>query len=201
MYYCHILLYTGLVGRNGTGKTTFLRYMAMHAIDGIPKNCQILHVEQEVVGDDISALQCVLNTDIERTQLLEEEAHLLAQQVEYILFHLSRELWFSLYSAVYFFLFMIGFSAYMLFCWTYWEYCDFPEARIGVWRCNWKEPRGTEWGYWQRCCWKKAWRDIQKAWVHWCILRWVACRFHSCGQFTYLVLLITWKCLLDLIFK
>ncbi|KAJ9706288.1 hypothetical protein PVL29_001690 [Vitis rotundifolia] len=72
----------GLVGRNGTGKTTFLRYMAMHAIDGIPKSCQILHVEQEVVGDDTSALQCVLNTDIERTQLLEEEAHLLAQQRE-----------------------------------------------------------------------------------------------------------------------
>ncbi|XP_031248783.1 ABC transporter F family member 3 [Pistacia vera] len=72
----------GLVGRNGTGKTTFLRHMAMHAIDGIPPNCQILHVEQEVVGDDTSALQCVLNTDIERTQLLEEEASLLAQQRE-----------------------------------------------------------------------------------------------------------------------
>ncbi|GJM87422.1 hypothetical protein PR202_ga03373 [Eleusine coracana subsp. coracana] len=28
----------GLVGRNGTGKTSFLRAMAMHAIDGIPKN-------------------------------------------------------------------------------------------------------------------------------------------------------------------
>ncbi|GFS31545.1 general control non-repressible 3 [Actinidia rufa] len=42
----------GLVGRNGTGKTTFLRTMAMHAIEGIPNNCQILHVEQEVVGDD-----------------------------------------------------------------------------------------------------------------------------------------------------
>ncbi|KAK3030630.1 hypothetical protein RJ639_035834 [Escallonia herrerae] len=72
----------GLVGRNGTGKTTFLRYMAMHAIDGIPKNCQILHVEQEVVGDDTSALQCVLNSDVERTQLLEEEARLLALQSE-----------------------------------------------------------------------------------------------------------------------
>ncbi|XP_048230002.1 ABC transporter F family member 3 isoform X2 [Ricinus communis] len=69
----------GLVGRNGTGKTTFLRHMAMHAIDGIPSNCQILHVEQEVVGDDTSALQCVLNTDIERTQLLAEEAHILAR--------------------------------------------------------------------------------------------------------------------------
>lgn len=58
----------------------------MHAIDGIPNNCQILHVEQEVVGDDITALQCVLNSDIERTQLLEEEACLLAQQVDYTLF-------------------------------------------------------------------------------------------------------------------
>ncbi|KAH7513691.1 ABC transporter F family member 3 [Ziziphus jujuba] len=72
----------GLVGRNGTGKTTFLRYMAMHAIDGIPQNCRILHVEQEVVGDDTTALQCVLNSDIERTQLLEEEARLVAQQRE-----------------------------------------------------------------------------------------------------------------------
>ncbi|KAL5988531.1 ATP-binding cassette sub- F member 3 [Asimina triloba] len=73
----------GLVGRNGTGKTTFLRHMALHAIDGIPKNCQILHVEQEVVGDDTIALQCVLNSDIERTQLLEEEAQLLEQQREH----------------------------------------------------------------------------------------------------------------------
>ncbi|KAG7017018.1 ABC transporter F family member 3 [Cucurbita argyrosperma subsp. argyrosperma] len=70
----------GLIGRNGTGKTTFLRAMAMHAIDGIPQNCQILHVEQEVVGDDTTALQCVLNSDIERTQLLGEEARLLALQ-------------------------------------------------------------------------------------------------------------------------
>lgn len=70
----------GLVGRNGTGKTTFLRYMAMHAIEGIPKNCQILHVEQEVVGDDTSALQCVLNSDVERAHLLGEEARLLKIQ-------------------------------------------------------------------------------------------------------------------------
>lgn len=72
----------GLVGRNGTGKTTFLKHMAMHAIDGIPKNCQILHVEQEVAGDDTTVLQCVLNADIERKQLMEEEFHLLAQQRE-----------------------------------------------------------------------------------------------------------------------
>ncbi|KAM7279333.1 hypothetical protein ACFE04_006467 [Oxalis oulophora] len=72
----------GLVGRNGTGKTTFLRHMAMHAIDGIPQNCQILHVEQEVVGDKTTALQCVLNADVERTQLMDEEADLLLQQRE-----------------------------------------------------------------------------------------------------------------------
>lgn len=53
----------------------------MHAIEGIPRNCQILHVEQEVVGDDTTALQCILNSDVERIQLLEEEASLLAQQV------------------------------------------------------------------------------------------------------------------------
>jgi len=56
--------------------------MAMHAIDGIPKNCQILHVEQEVVGDDTMALQCVLNADVERVQLLQEEARLVQQQVD-----------------------------------------------------------------------------------------------------------------------
>lgn len=39
----------GLVGRNGTGKTTFLRHLAAHLIKGIPKNVQILHVEQEVI--------------------------------------------------------------------------------------------------------------------------------------------------------
>lgn len=55
--------------------------MAMHAIDGIPKNCQILHVEQEVSGDDTTALQCVLNADVERLRLLEEEARLLSLQV------------------------------------------------------------------------------------------------------------------------
>lgn len=56
--------------------------MALHAIDGIPKNCQILHVEQEVVGDGTTALQCVLNADVERVQLLQEEAHLVQLQVD-----------------------------------------------------------------------------------------------------------------------
>uniref|UniRef100_A0A7I4DDI4 ABC transporter domain-containing protein n=1 Tax=Physcomitrium patens TaxID=3218 RepID=A0A7I4DDI4_PHYPA len=70
----------GLVGRNGTGKTTLLKHMAMHAIDGIPRNCQILHVEQEVVGDDTTVLQCVLDSDVERKLLMEEEAQLAQQK-------------------------------------------------------------------------------------------------------------------------
>lgn len=38
----------GLVGRNGTGKTTLMRALATHSIKGIPDTMQILHVEQEV---------------------------------------------------------------------------------------------------------------------------------------------------------
>ena len=69
----------GLVGRNGTGKTTFLKHMALHAIAGIPKSTQILHVEQEVAGDDSSVLDCVLSVDSERASLLQEEARLTRQ--------------------------------------------------------------------------------------------------------------------------
>lgn len=38
----------GLVGRNGTGKTTLMRALSGHSIKGIPSTMQILHVEQEV---------------------------------------------------------------------------------------------------------------------------------------------------------
>lgn len=34
----------GLIGRNGTGKTTLLKHLAMHSINGIPRNCQVTHV-------------------------------------------------------------------------------------------------------------------------------------------------------------
>lgn len=48
----------GIIGRNGTGKTTFLRAMACHEIKGIPQNCQILHVEQEVGPWITAGMQC-----------------------------------------------------------------------------------------------------------------------------------------------
>ena len=64
--------------RNGTGKTTFLRAFAARQLPGLPATLSILHVEQEVVGDDTSALDCVLACDAERAALLAEEAALLA---------------------------------------------------------------------------------------------------------------------------
>lgn len=56
-----------------------------------PRNCvgeaetspSVLHVKQEVVGSNTTALQCVLNTDIETAMLLEEETQIPAKQVSY----------------------------------------------------------------------------------------------------------------------
>ena len=62
----------GLVGRNGTGKSTFLRALAEMEIQGVPSNCQILHVEQEVAGNDMSVLDAVLECDAERIELLDK---------------------------------------------------------------------------------------------------------------------------------
>ncbi|KAF6253822.1 hypothetical protein COO60DRAFT_386745 [Scenedesmus sp. NREL 46B-D3] len=69
----------GLIGRNGTGKTTFLRALSTREIPGLPPSCQVLHVEQEVVGDDTPVLQVVLECDTERADLLDEERQLMAQ--------------------------------------------------------------------------------------------------------------------------
>lgn len=59
------------VGRNGTGKTTLLRALAAHQIKGIPSTMQILHVEQEVAGDERCVLDAVLACDAERSALLQ----------------------------------------------------------------------------------------------------------------------------------
>lgn len=66
----------GLIGRNGVGKTTFLKHIAAKVFDGIPQHLQILHIEQEVQGTDVSALQTILNSDVERERLLAEERKL-----------------------------------------------------------------------------------------------------------------------------
>ena len=59
----------GLIGRNGTGKTTLLRALAGRQLKGLPANCQVLHVEQEVVGDATPVIDAVLACDTERARL------------------------------------------------------------------------------------------------------------------------------------
>lgn len=50
----------GLVGQNGAGKSTLLRVMQARAIPGWPTSCRSMLVEQEDIGDDRSALHCVI---------------------------------------------------------------------------------------------------------------------------------------------
>lgn len=71
----------GLVGRNGLGKSTLLKMMSSRQLL-IPSNLSILHVEQEVVGDETIALQSVLESDTVRESLLAEEASINAKMAE-----------------------------------------------------------------------------------------------------------------------
>lgn len=71
----------GLIGRNGVGKSTLLRHIAMREVP-IPSHITILFVEQEIVGDDTTALDSVLKADVWRDTLLREEASLNAKLQE-----------------------------------------------------------------------------------------------------------------------
>jgi ATP-binding cassette subfamily F protein 3 len=68
----------GLVGQNGIGKSTLLRALAIREL-AIPVHISILHVEQEITGDDTPALQAVLDADVWRKHLLQEEEKLTGQ--------------------------------------------------------------------------------------------------------------------------
>lgn len=67
----------GLVGRNGSGKSTLLRAISARELS-LPTHLSILHVEQEVEGDDTPALASVLQADAEREELTAEEKRLTA---------------------------------------------------------------------------------------------------------------------------
>jgi len=69
----------GLVGPNGKGKTTLLRHIAARKLE-IPKHIDILYCEQEVIADDTSAINSVINADAERLRLLKLEKELLQKQ-------------------------------------------------------------------------------------------------------------------------
>ncbi|MBW7921412.1 MAG: ABC-F family ATP-binding cassette domain-containing protein [Rubellimicrobium sp.] len=69
----------GLVGRNGTGKTTLFRLIRGElALEGgaieVPKGARIGGVDQEVPGSGVSLLDTVLAADTERAALLAESA-------------------------------------------------------------------------------------------------------------------------------
>lgn len=68
----------GLIGRNGLGKTTLLKMLASRNLR-VPTHISILHVEQEVAGDETMALQSVLQSDTQREELLDEEKRLNAR--------------------------------------------------------------------------------------------------------------------------
>jgi ATP-binding cassette subfamily F protein 3 len=68
----------GLVGRNGTGKTTLFRAItgelsAETGSIGMPKNTRIGQVAQEAPGTDEPLIDIVLKADVERAALLAEE--------------------------------------------------------------------------------------------------------------------------------
>ncbi|KAF8060946.1 P-loop containing nucleoside triphosphate hydrolase protein [Lyophyllum atratum] len=71
----------GLIGRNGVGKSTLLRHIAMREVP-IPAHISILFVEQEIIGDDTTAIESVLKADVWRDHLLKEEALLNAKLAE-----------------------------------------------------------------------------------------------------------------------
>lgn len=65
----------GLVGPNGMGKSTLLKLLAWRKIP-VPRNIDVLLVEQEVIGDDKTALQAVVSANEELVKLREEVASL-----------------------------------------------------------------------------------------------------------------------------
>ncbi|KAG9160251.1 hypothetical protein Leryth_022560 [Lithospermum erythrorhizon] len=63
----------GLIGPNGKGKSTLLKLLAWRKIP-VPKNIDVLLVEQEVVGDNKSALEAVVAANEELVNLRQEAA-------------------------------------------------------------------------------------------------------------------------------
>ena len=55
------------MGRNGCGKTTLLTFIAQRRVEGaVPKKMTMLLVRQEIIGNDLSAVETVLKSDAKR---------------------------------------------------------------------------------------------------------------------------------------
>ncbi len=64
-----------LIGRNGIGKTTLLKMISSGHLK-IASHINVLHVEQEVHGDETLAIDSVLSCDIKRNNLMAQEKEL-----------------------------------------------------------------------------------------------------------------------------
>ena len=68
----------GLAGPNGKGKSTLLRMIARRQVP-VPEGLDVLLVEQEIVGDDRTALAAVVAADAKLMWLRAEEAEIAAR--------------------------------------------------------------------------------------------------------------------------
>ena len=68
----------GLIGKNGTGKSTLLRALYDKKFK-INENISIFYVEQEILNSNISAVQAVLQADLKNLELLKIEQELLTR--------------------------------------------------------------------------------------------------------------------------
>ena len=68
----------GLAGPNGKGKSTLLRMIARRQVP-VPEGLDVLLVEQEIVGDDRTALAAVVAADAKLMALRAEEAEITAR--------------------------------------------------------------------------------------------------------------------------
>lgn len=66
----------GLTARNGLGKSTLMRAIARRELP-IPDSLDIVFVEQEHEGGDRTPLQSVMESDVQRQSLIDEETELL----------------------------------------------------------------------------------------------------------------------------
>ena len=71
----------GLAGPNGKGKSTLLRMIARRQVP-VPEGLDVLLVEQEIVGDDRTALAAVVAADAKLMALRAEEADIAARAEE-----------------------------------------------------------------------------------------------------------------------
>ena len=72
----------GLIGENGVGKTTLLNKIAnWQDLEGFPQHLRVLHVRQElhIESEEITVLQAVLEADVERQTLLQQEKEILSR--------------------------------------------------------------------------------------------------------------------------